>query len=96
MKKIFAICLAGALLTPVLVRADPVDLRGKRGVVDPRDLKRFDPKERSLHIKEPPAPERERPSGGQPQSPPNGSLQGPNNAAPIRVAPIRPARPGAR
>jgi hypothetical protein len=35
-----------------------VDLRGKKGVVDPRDLKKDNPPERSLHIKEPPPPAR--------------------------------------
>jgi hypothetical protein len=33
-----------------------VDLRGKKGVVNPADLKKSDPKPPSLKIKEPPAP----------------------------------------
>lgn len=36
--------------------ADPVDLRDKKGMVDPKDLKQHDPKEPSLKIKEPPPP----------------------------------------
>jgi hypothetical protein len=38
--------------------ADPVDLRDKKGVVDPKDLKKNDPKESPVRIKEPPPPER--------------------------------------
>jgi hypothetical protein len=38
-----------------LAAADPVDLRGKKGIVDPADLKKFDPKPR-LTIKAPPPP----------------------------------------
>ncbi|MCZ7384050.1 MAG: hypothetical protein O8C63_04795 [Candidatus Methanoperedens sp.] len=34
--------------------ADPVDLSGKKGVVDPADLKKGDPKPPSLKIKKPP------------------------------------------
>jgi hypothetical protein len=59
MKNALIILLAACFtLSSVLVvfAADPVDLRGKRGVVDPKDLKRYDPPERSLHIKEPPSP----------------------------------------
>ena len=44
-----------ALASPSFA-TDPVDLTGKTGIVDPRDLKRYDPPERSLHVKEPPAP----------------------------------------
>lgn len=36
--------------------ADPVDLRDKKGTVDPKDLKQYDPKPPSLKIKEPPPP----------------------------------------
>ena len=39
--------------------AQTVDLRGKKGVVDPQDLKKDNPPERSLKIKEPPPPTRE-------------------------------------
>ncbi|UWX56910.1 hypothetical protein NY406_06555 [Chlorobaculum sp. MV4-Y] len=32
----------------------PVDLRGKKGVIDPNDLKQYDPPARSLHTNPPP------------------------------------------
>lgn len=56
------VCILGFIFSPVLL-ADPVDLKGKEGVVDPRDLKKSDPPERPLPIKEPTIPERERPTG---------------------------------
>ena len=34
-----------------------VDLSDKEGVVDPGDLKQYDPPESSLHIEEPPSPD---------------------------------------
>ena len=34
-----------------------VDLSDKQGVVDPKDLKKHNPKEKSLKAKEPPVPE---------------------------------------
>ena len=74
-----------------IAQNDSVDLRGKDGVVDPADLKKYDPPERGLHTTEPPSPPTERPSGGPPTSPPNGSLQGPNAHEPLRYAPIRPS-----
>jgi hypothetical protein len=37
---------------------EPVDLRDKKGVVDPNDLKKDDPKDKPLKIKEPPPPEK--------------------------------------
>lgn len=37
--------------------ADPVDLRGKQGVVDPKDLKKSDPPQKGLKTKEPPSPD---------------------------------------
>ena len=36
--------------------AQAVDLRGKKGIVDPSDLKKYDPPSRSLKTKEPPSP----------------------------------------
>lgn len=36
--------------------ADPVDLRGKQGVVDPKDLKKDDPKPPKLQKSIPPPP----------------------------------------
>jgi hypothetical protein len=35
---------------------DPVDLRDKKGVIDPQDLRRHDPKPAPAAIKEPPPP----------------------------------------
>lgn len=52
---------AGIVLSLVLpittFAADPVDLRGKQGVVDPKDLKKGDPPQKPLKIKEPPSPD---------------------------------------
>jgi hypothetical protein len=53
------VCAIVSLATPQAANAQAVDLRGKQGVVDPRDLKRDNPPERSLKITEPPAPARE-------------------------------------
>lgn len=58
-----AIAIALASLVAVSVpawAADPVDLRDKQGVVDPKDLKKSDPKEGSLKTREPPAPVQEK------------------------------------
>jgi len=49
------------IAVPQAANADPVDLRGKKGVVDPQDVKKDNPPERSLKIKEPPAPAVEKP-----------------------------------
>jgi len=46
--------VAGVLTSSAL--ADPVDLRDKKGVVDPADLKKSNPPQRGLHINEPPPP----------------------------------------
>lgn len=48
--------VVGAFVAPALA-ADPVDLRDKEGVVDPKDLKKDDPKETPVNTKEPPPPE---------------------------------------
>ena len=48
--------VAGILSTAVRPTRADVDLSGKKGVVDPADLKKSDPPAPSLHIKEPPAP----------------------------------------
>lgn len=50
-------------LQPVVVMAgnDPVDLRGKKGVVDPQDLKKHDPKPPRVQKTEPPPPKVEKP-----------------------------------
>ena len=47
--------VVGAFAASALA-ADPVDLRGKEGVVDPKDLKKDNPKETTVNTKEPPAP----------------------------------------
>lgn len=39
--------------------AEPVDLRGKRGVVDPNDLKKYDPKPPKVQQVVPPPPKQE-------------------------------------
>src|SRR5437899_26794 len=52
---ILTVCLSLSVIS-VALAADAVDLRGKKGIVDPRDLKRFDPPERSLRTTEPPSP----------------------------------------
>jgi len=46
--------LAG--LTAPAFATDPVDLRDKKGVVDPKDLKKDDPKPKSDKAKEPAPP----------------------------------------
>lgn len=47
MKKIFPLLLAAVFLlgfSASAFAAEPVDLTGKKGVVDPNDLKKYDPK----------------------------------------------------
>lgn len=47
MKKIIPLLLAAAMLLGFSAgsfAAEPVDLTGKKGVVDPNDLKKYDPK----------------------------------------------------
>ena len=51
---VVAVCLI--TFSSASFAADPVDLRGKQGVVDPRDLKKDDPK--------PPKQEKSTPSSG--------------------------------
>ncbi len=50
----FAVAMASSPFS--VFAGDPVDLRDKEGIVDPKDLKKDDPKEPSLPIKEPPPP----------------------------------------
>jgi len=59
MKTVLSVILAlGILSAPIFaVAADPVDLRGKQGVVDPKDLKKYDPKPPKVEKKAPPPPE---------------------------------------
>jgi hypothetical protein len=56
-----ALAVVAIVLCPIrpitTFAADPVDLRGKQGVVDPKDLKKSDPPPNPLKIKEPPAPD---------------------------------------
>ena len=49
MKTIFSVILGlGILSSPIFaVAADPVDLSDKEGIIDPADLKKYDPKEKS-------------------------------------------------
>lgn len=89
-RRMGAALVALGLVAAVPAMADntSVDLRGKQGVVDPAQLKKDNPQERGLHVNEPPAPQRDKPTGQVPNPPPNGNLQGPNNAAPVRAVPL--------
>lgn len=51
-----ALTVSSALCLASPVKADPVDLSGKKGVVDPSTLKQGNPPVRSLPTKEPPVP----------------------------------------
>ncbi|MEQ8193676.1 MAG: hypothetical protein RIB59_04225 [Rhodospirillales bacterium] len=100
MKNIFlsVIFFVFVLALPVAAAAEspPVDLRGKKGIVDPRDLKKSDPKERGLRIKEPPPPERrERPkTDTPPKSPPTDEGNGPRRKQlPVPIDPRRGGGP---
>ncbi len=55
---VVAFILGAICFSTFAFAADPVDLRDKKGVVDPKDLKKDDPKEPSLRTKEPPPPEK--------------------------------------
>lgn len=61
MKTILSILLLlGMVSIPIFaVAADPVDLSGKEGVVDPKDLKQHDPKPPKVEKKAPPPPEKQ-------------------------------------
>jgi hypothetical protein len=58
MKVIFTAVLALflAMSFSLAFAADPVDLSGKKGVVDPKDLKKYDPKPPKLTTNPPPPP----------------------------------------
>jgi hypothetical protein len=60
MKTVLSVILVlGILSAPIFaVAADPVDLRGKQGVVDPKDLKKYDPKPPKVEKQAPPPPEK--------------------------------------
>jgi hypothetical protein len=81
-----ALAVTGSLMlgTTVVSSGQTVDLRGKKGVVDPKDLKKHDPPPRSLHTIEPPSPSTNK-SGGQGGNsntgvnPTNGGLPPSNN-----------------
>ncbi len=49
-------------LSNLALAGDPVDLRGKKGVVDPKDLKKDDPKPPRVERQEPPPPKIEKQS----------------------------------
>lgn len=59
--KIFSLLLALGIACVSIgtVAADPVDLSGKQGVVDPKDLKKDDPKPPKVEGKAPPPPSSE-------------------------------------
>ena len=50
------LALGIACVSTGTVAADPVDLSGKQGVVDPKDLKKDDPKPPKVEGKAPPPP----------------------------------------
>lgn len=55
---ITAVFIVGLLSITLSAYADDtVDLSDKKGVVDPKDLKKDDPKEKPITIKEPPPPD---------------------------------------
>lgn len=58
MKYFFSLLLALGIVSVSIctVAADPVDLSGKQGVVDPKDLKESDPKPPKVEGKAPPPP----------------------------------------
>lgn len=59
MRTLFTVLLAVICLlsfSAAAFAADPVDLTGKKGVVDPKDLKKDDPKPKKLTNNPPPAP----------------------------------------
>ncbi len=60
MKTVLSVTLVlGILSAPIFaVAADPVDLSGKQGVVDPKDLKKDDPKPPKVEKQAPPPPEK--------------------------------------
>lgn len=60
MKVLLAMIVAVSIggLSVVVNAADPVDLRGKKGIVDPKDLKKDDPKPPKVEKKAPPPPEK--------------------------------------
>lgn len=83
-----ALFSAGLMLTASRAAADP-PIIDPHGV--PANLKKFDPPPRSLHVHEPPPPERQRPadavnssSDTAKSSPSNGTLQGPNSSTPVK------------
>ena len=73
-----------------------VDLRGKKGVVDPKDLKKHDPPPQSLKIKEPPRPQPRKAPGGDtpPKNPPSDQGSDPSKRrVPVRATPYPGAKP---
>ena len=52
----FLLVLGVACVSITTFAADPVDLSGKKGVVDPKDLKKDDPKPPKVERKAPPPP----------------------------------------
>lgn len=86
---LLALCFCLVAFLPLEARGQ-VDLRGKKGVVDPKDLKKYDPPPQSLKIKEPPPPQPRKAPGGDaaPKNPPSdqgGDLS--KRRAPVRGQP---------
>lgn len=92
--------IAAALLAATSSWASPpielaqVDLRDKKGIIDPQDLKKHDPPPQPLRTKEPPSPQIPRSQSADPPKNPlsdTGGKPGPG-ATPVRPAP-RPTSP---
>jgi hypothetical protein len=84
---------AGFLLSAfVSTSSAQVDLRGKKGEVNPADLKKYDPKEPSLKIKEPPPPKSDPPAKSKEVHQEKQHRHGSDEPPPGGGAPV-PARP---
>jgi hypothetical protein len=72
-----------------------VDLREKKGVVDPKDLKKHNPPPQSLKMKEPPRPQPPKSPGGDTvKSPPTDQGSDPSKRrVPVRTKPYPGAKP---
>jgi hypothetical protein len=92
-RKVLSVFLALSFFLFAFQLADAkgqVDLRGKKGVVDPKDLKKYDPPPKSLKIKEPPPPQPRKAPGGDtpPKNPPSDQGSDPSKRrVPVRAQP---------
>ena len=60
MKKVISLVLAMSLagIVTLAFATDPVDLSDKKGIIDPKDLKKYDPKPKKIEKKAPPPPKK--------------------------------------